>query len=77
MSYASGDYHIICDRCGFKVLRSQARKTWDGLIVCRKDWEPRHPQDFVKARSDRQAVRDPRPEQTDSFISTAITQDDL
>ena len=26
------------------------RERWDGLIVCKPDWEPRHPQDFVRVK---------------------------
>ena len=43
-----GDYNAICDRCGFKFKASKLRKTWDGLYVCSKDWEPRHPSDFAR-----------------------------
>lgn len=31
----------ICDRCGFRVPRSQLRKEWTGLMVCRADYDPR------------------------------------
>jgi hypothetical protein len=75
--YKHGDYNAICDRCGFKYKRSQLRYTWDGLLVCKKDWEPRHPQDFVRGVAERQSVPDARPEQTDTFLTTDITQDDL
>jgi len=37
------------------------RKTWDGLWVHKSEWEPRHPQDFVKGVKDHQAVSEPRP----------------
>ena len=60
--YAHGDFNRICDRCGFKYKASQTRKEWTGLIVCHKCWEPRHPQDFVRGRRDRQSVPYPRPE---------------
>jgi hypothetical protein len=40
-----------------------SKRRWDGLIVCPKDFEHRHPQDFVRARADKIAVpfsrRDP------------------
>lgn len=69
-TYTSGDHYIICDRCGFKVRRSQARKTWDNLIVCPFDFEERHPQDFRRGRKDKIYVDDPRPEGSDTFLST-------
>lgn len=76
-AYIPGDHYIYCDRCGFKIRRSEARKTWDGLMVCSQDWEPRHPQDLIKARGDRQTVKDARPEPEHVFITTQITPDDL
>ena len=73
MSYISGDYWLICDVCGFRIRRSQIRKRWDGLMVCASDWEPRHPQDFVKGRVDRMAVPIARPEPVDNFLTESIT----
>ena len=76
--YAHGDFNRICDRTGFKVKASRTRMEWNGLIVRVEDWEPRHPQDFVRGRRDRQAVRNARPEQTDTFLATnEVTADDL
>lgn len=77
-TYSPGDYYVICDRCGFKLRRSEARKTWDNLIVCPKDFEERHPQDFVRGVKDRQAAPDPRPETQDRFVSVnEIQPEDL
>lgn len=67
-TYRSGGHYVICDSCGFKMRASEVRKRWDGLIVCRDDWETRHPQDFVKGKRDRQAVPNGRPEPPDTFI---------
>jgi hypothetical protein len=68
MTYIPGDFWRICDVCGFKYRASQTAKRWDGQIVCREDFETRHPQDFVRGRRDRQSVPDPRPEVADVFI---------
>lgn len=76
--YTPGDYYIICDECGFKVRASESRKRWDGRRVCHADWEPRHPQDFVRGKADRQRVPDPRPEPTDVFLDeNDVTADSL
>lgn len=77
--YRHGDFNRICDRTGFKVKASETRHEWNGLIVRKESWEPRHPQDFVKARGDRQRVPYPRPEPTsDTFINAEdVTPDDL
>ncbi len=61
MTYRPGDFWRICDISGRKVRSSQTVKQWDGLIVDRSEYEDRHPQDFVRGRVDRQAVRDARP----------------
>lgn len=65
--YIPGDFWRCCDVCGFNYRASQTFKRWDGLWVCREDFETRHPQDFVRGRKDVQNVPSPRPE-TDVFI---------
>lgn len=73
-----GDSKACCDVCGFDYKQSQLRKRWDGAMVCSKDWEPRHPQDFVKARPERNNVKDARPSPEPRFVETnEITPDDL
>lgn len=48
--YIPGDWWVICERCGFRYRKSEMRKEWTGLLVCAKNcWEPRHPQDFLRA----------------------------
>lgn len=46
--YVPGNWNAICDRCGRKFKANQLRRTWEGYMVCDRDWEPRHPQDYVK-----------------------------
>lgn len=77
-AYIPGDYYVLCDECGFKVRSSQTRRRWDNKRVCLKDWETRHPQDFVRGRHDRQRVPNPRPEPSDVFLNeNDVTADDL
>lgn len=68
--YKHGDYNVICDYSGRKVKRSECQYTWDGFLVHHDYWEPRHPQDFVKSRGDKQTVPDSRPEPDDYFLTT-------
>jgi hypothetical protein len=56
-----GDWNAICDQCGRKFKASQLRKRWDGYMVCKEDWETRHPQDFVRPRPDSGKVPWTRP----------------
>ena len=71
-----GDWNAICDRCGFKFKASKLRKTWDGWMVCPEDWETRHPQEFVRARPDKQSVPWVRPEKADTFVSVTYNLSD-
>lgn len=77
-SYIPGDHYVYCDRCGFKTRRSQARRTWDGLLVCAADWEPRNPLDTFKPVRERQTIRDARPEPENVFLdSNEVTPESL
>jgi len=50
--YAEGDYNAVCSRCGSKFKMSMLRKHWQGMMRCPTCWEPRQPQDFVRATPD-------------------------
>lgn len=67
--FKSGTWNCICDVCGFKFKSDQVRKRWDGLMVCDKDYEARHPMDFMRVGSRERAVPFTRPEPTDVFVS--------
>lgn len=67
--YRHGDYHAICDICGFQFHASKMKMTWDNLFVCKKDFDHRHPQDFVRGRAYNQRVPIPRPG-SDAFTDT-------
>jgi hypothetical protein len=74
-------WNAICDRCGGKFKNWQLRLEWNGLRTCCGEgthhcWEPRHPQDFVKGRADKQAPPWTRPEAPDVFHAV-VTPDDL
>lgn len=68
-----GDYNGICDQCGFKYKFSDLKKQWDDLIVCRKCFEHRHPQDFVRGVKDNQSVPESRSDSTPIFTEVAIS----
>ena len=59
--YKAGEWNVTCDVCSRKIKSGQARKRWDGFIVCPEDYETRHPQDFVRARQDKITVPYTRP----------------
>ena len=59
--YTSGEWNLICDVCSKKIKAGEAKKRWDGLIVCPSDFEHRHEQDYVRARTDKITVPFTRP----------------
>lgn len=77
--YIPGDPWCVCDICGLQIRKSKTRKNWKGQIVCGATcYEPRHPQDFVKAHKDVIAVKDARPEPDPIYLEYGdVTADDL
>ena len=66
--YKPGTWNCLCDICGFKFKADQLRKRWDGLMVCSRDFEPRHPADLIRVPKESTGVAWTRPEPTDTFI---------
>ena len=54
--YSPGDWNAQCYRCGTKEKASRMEKQWQGFWVCHECWEPRQPQDFVRAIPDNPSV---------------------
>jgi hypothetical protein len=46
--FRSGQWNAVCDVCGNNFKNTQLIKRWDGLMVCKDDWEIRHPQDLIR-----------------------------
>lgn len=85
-AFVLGRWNVICDRCGFEYKSNQLRKEWTGLRVCSGPntndcWEPRHPQDHLKGKADRQAPPWTRPETEGTDVSPGsgneVSPDDL
>jgi hypothetical protein len=73
-----GDSKAVCDVCGFHMHQSKLKKRWDNAMVCTQCWEPRHPQDLIKARPETNNVKDARTEPAYRFLAVGeITADDL
>lgn len=66
--YIKGEWNTICDVCGFKKKSHELKLRWDGLRVCRKDWESRHPQDLVRVKPEDTTPPWVRPEAADTFV---------
>jgi hypothetical protein len=76
-NYRPGDNWGICQECGLKFHASQLIKRYDHLIVCKNDFELRHPQEEMRSKADKIRATVVSPEAEDYYITTAITQDDL
>lgn len=78
--YKRGEHNVIDDITGFKHKSGQMRKLSGeqaGLLTHNLDWNPAHPQLKIRPRADKQTVQNVRLRQTENFITTPITQDDL
>jgi len=58
----------ICQVSGIRVLPSEIMRRWDGAWVREKSNDPRHPQEFLRSRSDK-LVGSVAPEQEDTFLA--------
>lgn len=80
--YVKGSWNVLCQYCGHKFKSDQLRKEWTGLMACcgagtNNCWSPRHPQDHVTGRVDKQAPPWTSPEPVDVFRTVEVTADDL
>lgn len=67
--WIAGRYSAICDVCGFRFHSDRLKRRWDSLMVCEQDWETRHPQDFIKLRSEKITPDWVREEPIDAFLN--------
>jgi hypothetical protein len=66
-------YRAICDVCGFEFAASDLKLRWDNLMVCNRDWETRHPMDFLKGRIEDQTLPWTRPELADEYVTVTYS----
>lgn len=67
--YQPMNHWVVCDACGFDIRAEDIKETWDHRMVCPSDWEPRHPQDFVRSKQDHIRAEGPvRPVPADIII---------
>jgi len=64
-----GQWNVVCDVCGLKHKSGELRRRWDGMMVCKDDYETRHPQDLIRINKEVIAPPWTRPEPPDVFIS--------
>jgi len=69
MAFVSGAWKAVCDRCGRPFLNRELRLEHTGLRCCGDCWDPKHPQEFVRAKADKQMPPWVRPEATPTFVT--------
>lgn len=62
--WSQGEWKAVCDSCGLFFKSSDLKLRWDGLMVCQRDWETRHPQELIRAIPDQQKLPWTRPDVT-------------
>jgi len=70
-----GDSNAIDDITSFKEKRSNLVKlsgTQKGLLTHRRNWNPAHPQLFIRGRDEKISVDDSRVRQPDDFVETSV-----
>ncbi len=72
--YRRGSFNVWCQRCHRKCKAEELQVEWDGLRVCHKCFELRHPQDLVRGVVDLMGVPWAAPEGQDEFILNAEIQ---
>lgn len=55
-----GDYLMVDDITGLVHYASEMARRWDGAYMLARDLEFRHPQEFIRARSDPEPVQNVR-----------------
>lgn len=78
--WKNGDWNALCDVCGFKYKSSELKLRWDGLMVCNKDWELRHPQDLIRPLPPEKAPNWTRPDvgiNQDRYVSEVCTAEGI
>lgn len=66
--FKSGQWNAVCDVCGFDFKNTQLQRRWDGLMVCKDDWEVRHPQELIRPVTDQQSPPWTRPNVSEVYV---------
>lgn len=71
LNYRKGDYLVQTDGLGEIVHRSECDIQYDGKLKVKDNIDPRHPQEFVRAKKINLAIKNARPisEPVESFVT--------
>ncbi len=67
--YKPGCWNVLCMVCGVEFKSDEIRKRWDGLLVCKNDYEDRNILDFTRVKPEMGSVPFSNPDPgIDSFV---------
>lgn len=69
--YKKGEWNYTCPVCQQVYKSGNIRRRWDGLMVCKTDWEPRHPQDMIRGIPDHTGVPEVSPDPSGGSVDTS------
>ena len=64
-----GNWKVACHRCGFWFPSNEIKRDWTGLLVCKKDFETRHPQTLINIRGETAVPSFVSKDPTDVFVA--------
>lgn len=71
--FQRNNHWVRCEVCDFDYRVKDIKTRWDGVLVCKWDWEPRHPQDLVRGVSDDTSPVGPINPEPSSDTFTSVT----
>lgn len=71
--FKKGSWNATCDVCGFDFKAQELKQRWDGLRVCKEDWEARHPLDFQRVKPEKPTIPWSRPNDSEGELPTATS----
>ena len=64
----------ISDRSGFRYRLRDMRKEWNGLLVGKDEFEPKHPQIDLRVKTaDAEAIKDARPDRDETSVAVLLS----
>jgi hypothetical protein len=69
-----GNWKVACDVCGMWFPSGEMQKRWDGLVVCHKDFETRHPSTLYNYKGHVSVPSFIRKDPVDQFVFVCTIQ---
>lgn len=73
--FKAGCWNVVCQVCGKQVKSDAIIKRWDGVLVCKEDYEPRNILDFVRSVTERSSIPFVAPDPPPVFVNVIYIQD--